>query len=78
MKDRSLGIWLIVLFGVAGVAVIMLAWFWPTLQSDRIAATLTGLVGIAVAVIRALTLRQSLTCPGEKQVTVKVEAENKS
>ena len=75
MKDRSLGIWLIVLFGVAGVAVITLAWFWPTLQSDRITATLTGLVGIAVAVIRALTLRQS---PGEKQVTVKVEAENKS
>ena len=78
MKDKSLGIWLIVMFGISGMAVIILAWFWPTLQSDRIAATLTGLVGIVVAVIRALTLRQSLTCPGDKQVAVKVEVENKS
>jgi len=75
MKDKSLGIWLIVMFGVSGLAVIALAWLWPTLQSDRIVATLTGLVGIAVAVIRALTLRQS---PGDKQVTVEVEVGNKS
>jgi len=61
------------MFGVSGLAVITLAWLWPTLQSDRIVATLTGLVGIGIAVIRALTLRQS---PADKQVTV--EAENKS
>lgn len=73
MKDKSLGIWLIVMFGVSGLAVITLAWLWPTLQSDRIVATLTGLVGIAIAAICALTLRQS---PAEKQVTV--EAESKS
>ena len=73
MKDKSLGIWLIVMFGVSGVAVIALAWLWPTLQSDRIVATLTGLVGIGIAVIRALALRQS---PADKQVTVEVE--NKS
>lgn len=73
MKDKSLGIWLIVMFGVSGLAVIALAWLWPTLQSDRIVATLTGLVGIGIALIRAFTLRQS---PDEKQVTVEVE--NKS
>ena len=77
MKDKSLGIWLIVMFGVSGLAVIALAWLWPTLQSDRIVATLTGLVGIAVAVIRALTFRQSPACPDGKQVPVEVEAENK-
>jgi len=73
MKDKSLGIWLIVMFGVSGLAVIALAWLWPTLQSDRIVATFTGLMGVTVAVIRALTLRQSLA---DKQVPVEVE--NKS
>ncbi len=75
MKDKSLGIWLIALFGVSGLAVITLAWLWPTLQSDRIVATLTGLVGIAVAIIRALTLRQSNNV---KRVPVEAEVENKS
>jgi len=73
MKDKSLGIWLIVLFGVSGLAVIALAWLWPTLQSDRIVATLTGLVGITVAIIRALTLRQS-----NNVKRVPVEVENRS
>jgi hypothetical protein len=75
MKDKSLGIWLIVMFGTSGSTVISLAWLWPSLQSDRIVATATGLVGIAIAVIRALTLRQS---PRDRRVTVEVEAENKS
>jgi len=73
MKDKSLGIWLIVLFGVSGMAVITLAWLWPTLQSDRIVATLTGLVGIAIALICAFTLRQSTA---NKQVAVEVESES--
>jgi len=75
MKDKSLAIWLIVLFGVSGVAVIALAWLWPTLQSDRIVATFTGFLGVAIAVIRALTLRKSTQ---EKQVTVEVEVESES
>jgi hypothetical protein len=75
MKDKSLGIWLIVMFGVSGLAVIILAWLWPTLQSDRLVATLTGLLGVTVAVIRALMFRQS---PNDKQIAVKAEVEEKS
>lgn len=75
MKDKSLGIWLIVLFGLSGMAVIVLAWLWPTLQSDRITATLLGGVGIVMAVVRSLMFRQSTA---DKRVTVKVPAENKS
>ena len=70
MRDKSLGIWLIVMFGVSGLAIITLAWLWPTLQSDRIVATLTGLVGITIALIRALTLKKSAN---DKQVPVEVE-----
>jgi len=75
MKDRALGIWLIVMFGVSGLAVIVLAWLWPTLQSDRIITTFAGLVGVVIAVVRGLTLRES---PGDKQAPVEVEVENKS
>jgi hypothetical protein len=73
MKDKSLGIWLIIMFGLSGISLIALAWLWPTLEADRILATLVGGVGIAIAVIRALTLKQST---GKKQVTVEVESES--
>jgi hypothetical protein len=58
MKDKSLGIWLMVLFGGSGLAAVVLGWSLPGLQTDRLAATLVGLGGIAVAVIRGLMLRK--------------------
>jgi hypothetical protein len=58
MKDRSLGKWLVCLFGVSGLAAIGLVWALPGLHSERISATLVGLVGIAIAVIRGLALRK--------------------
>ncbi len=75
MKDKSLAIWLIAIFGLSGTSMIALAWLWPTLQSERITATVAGFLGVSIAVIRALTLRQS---PADKQVTVEVKAESKS
>jgi hypothetical protein len=74
MKDKSLGIWLIVLFGVSGLAAISLGWLLPWLESDRIVATLGGVAGITVAVIRLLMLRQP---NDEKQVPVEIEIESK-
>ena len=58
MKDNSLGIWLMVLFGGSGLTAVVLGWSLPGLQTDRLAATLVGLGGIAVAVIRGLMLRK--------------------
>lgn len=75
MKDKSLGIWLVVLFGVSGLAAISLGWSLPWLESERLAATLAGLAGITVAVIRALMLRQPAD---DKTVPVEIETENKS
>ena len=60
MKDKSLGIWLMVLFGVSGLAAVVLGWSLPGLHSDRLAATLVGLGGIGVAVVRGLMLRKDL------------------
>ena len=73
MKDKSLAIWLIAIFGLSGASMIALAWLWPTLQSERITATIAGFVGVSIAVIRALTLRQSNQ---EKQVAIEVESES--
>jgi hypothetical protein len=58
MKDKSLGIWLMILFGGSGLAAVVLGWSLPGLHADRFAATLVGLGGIAVAVIRGLMLRK--------------------
>jgi hypothetical protein len=75
MKDKSLGIWLVVLFGVTGLATIALGWLLPWLESERILTTLGGLAGVIIAVVRALMLRQ----PAEnKQVPLEIEVENES
>ena len=73
MKDKSLGIWMIVMFGVSGLAVIALAWFLPSLQPDRITATFAGSFGVFIATIRAFTLKQSTA---NKKVAVEVENES--
>lgn len=73
MKDKSLGIWLVVMFGVSGLAVIALAWSLPALQTDRITATVAGFFGVFIATIRAFTLKKS---SDDKRVTVEVENES--
>jgi hypothetical protein len=74
MKDRSLGIWLMVFFGVSGLAVTILAWSLPTLAQDRIGATIFGLAGIGVALVRGLMLRKGPAAPAEA-VSVKATSE---
>ena len=78
MKDKSLGIWLIVTFGISGIAVILLGWLLPSLESERITATIAGSAGLIVAIIQALILRQSPTNINDRPSTVKVEVAEKS
>lgn len=78
MKDKSLGIWLIILFGASGLAVILLAWFWPTLQPERITATLAGMFGVAIATVRALLFRQSPINGDAEHTSAKVEVDDRS
>ena len=76
MKDKSLGIWLIALFGLTGLAAVTLAWFWPTLESDRAITTAAGSIGIIVAGVQGLMLRQSGST--EKPVSIEIEINDKS
>ena len=76
MKDKSLEIWLIVLFGFTGLVVILLTWFGPALESNKIAGTLVGLTGIFIAVMKYLGLRKAIK-PEHERITVKVETRDK-
>ena len=78
MRDRSLSIWLALLFGIPGMAVLMLAWLWPALVADKIAASFVGSIGLSVALIQALMLKRSLRRTANGKTQVKVESEVKA
>jgi len=73
MGDKSLSIFLMVLFGISGIAILMLAWLWQMPASERILATLIGSTGLFVALSRGLLLRSSKARIEAAQVAVKVE-----
>ncbi len=78
MRDKSLTMWLIVMFGIPGIAVLMLAWLWPVLESERSMAFFVGSAGLLVALIQMMTLKRSPGRTDNEQVPVKVEAEGKA
>ena len=78
MKDKSLGIWLAVLFAIPGIAVLMLAWLWPALVADKIAASFVGSAGILIASIQVLRLKHSPGRLDGEPTTIQVEAEDRS
>ena len=78
MRDKPLGIFLMVLFGISGTAILMLTWVWPMLVSERILATFIGLVGLLVVFIQALMLKSPQVKPGDEQVLIKVEVKGQT
>ena len=76
MKDKSLERWLITIFGISGLAVTMLAWLWPAMESERVMATLAGLTGLLIALFRYTVLKK-LNKTENERVTVEVEATEK-
>ena len=73
MGDKSLSIFLMVLFGISGIAILMLAWLWQMPASERVLATLIGSTGLFVALSRGLLLRSSKARTEAEQVTVGVK-----
>ena len=73
MIDKSLGIFLMVLFGISSIAVLILAWVWPMLSSERILATVIGTAGLFVVLIRARLLKSLQDKTDTEQVPVEVE-----
>jgi uncharacterized membrane protein YfcA len=54
MTDKTLNIFLLLLFGVGGIVVSVLAWVQPASISERIFTTLVGLAGLSWALSRLL------------------------
>ena len=77
MGDKSLGLFLMVLFGISGIAILILAWLWPMPVSDRVMTTFLGSTGFLVAVNRAVFLKSLRGRTDAGQLAVKVEVEDK-
>ena len=77
MGDKSLGLFLMVLFGISGMAILILAWLWPMPVSERVMTTFLGSTGFLVAVNRAVFLKSLRGRTDAEHLAVKVEVEDK-
>ena len=57
MRDKSLDIFLMVLFGIGGITILVLAWLQPMPLTDRILTTFVGSIGLVWVSIRALLFK---------------------
>jgi hypothetical protein len=71
--DKSIGILLMVIFGISGAVAAALAWFFPSLNLDKVTGSLLGLVGIGFTVIQGW--RFALGEEDNETVTVEVKIE---
>jgi len=72
-RDKSLGLLLMVLFGVSGVAILVLAWLQPMPERERILSTFIGASGLLVALSRGLLLKSVKVGTDTGPTMVKVE-----
>jgi hypothetical protein len=76
MAEKSIGILLMMTFGVSGVAATALAWLCPALNLDKTMATMAGIIGVGFAVFQGLRFRHSRQNDVEP-VSIEVAAEDK-
>ncbi len=57
MKDKSMEVFLAVLFGILGLTIIVLAWVRPMPESERMLTTLIDSIGLLLALGRGLFLK---------------------
>jgi len=77
MKDKSLGVFLILLFGGLGITILMLAWLRPMPESERILSTFLGSIGLFVALSQVLLLKPSKAGAEAEPDLVEVEVKGK-
>ena len=77
MRDRSLGILLMVLFGISGIAILTLAWLRPMPELERVTATFIGSFGLFVALSRITLFKSAKTKTDTGQFAVEAEVQDK-
>jgi hypothetical protein len=71
---KTMGILLMIIFGVCGPGVTALAWLCPSLQVDKAQATVAGILGISFAIFEITRL---ISARDENEaVPVKVDSHN--
>ena len=77
MKDKSLDILLVVLFGLSGMTILTLAWVQPMVISERILTAIIGSIGLIVSLSKWLMLKSALARENTRQVFVEVGVKDK-
>ena len=75
-RDKSLSIFLVVLFAISGVAIMVLTWLQPMSGTERVLSTLIGSTGLLVATGWGMLLRSAKAGANAESVPVKVEVED--
>ena len=70
MKNKTLNILLMVVFGIGGIATLAVAWGQPLSLSDRILPTFGGVIGLAWVLILAMLSRLTPVKPDTSRVQV--------
>ena len=78
IRDGAFSIFLIVFFGMAGTAVLVLAWAQPMPVSERVLSTFAGSIGLLVALVRMVMLKSVQTRNNAALVPVEVSIEDRS
>jgi len=72
IKDKTLAIFLMVLFAASGTATLILSWTRPMPETERIMATIIGSAGLIWALTQMLWYRtaakNSQTVPAEAKI----------
>jgi hypothetical protein len=74
-RDRSLGILLMLLFGLSGIFILAFTWLQPMPAMERVLSNILGATGLGVALSR-ITLLKFLRAGAEAE-KVPVEAETR-
>ncbi len=77
MIDKTLDIFLIVLFGAGGMTILLLAWIQPMSLSERILSTSIGAIGLFWMLLRTLQFRSLHAGNDAGPDTVNIEVEDK-
>lgn len=72
MNDKSFSITLIIVFGLSGLLLLIGAWTIPSLQTDKLTASLAGAIGIGFAAVRWILLRRESHTAHNETVPVRV------
>lgn len=78
MNDKSLGIFLMALFGIGGITILIVAWAQPMPVLERVLTTSIGLIGPFWVLSRAPSLRSVLARVGIRKNLAEAGVKKKS